>query len=62
MYVGDSPAHDIAPAKSLGMLTAFARRASRWTPSGEEQEADSEADAFEEDKKEETLKSLLSDS
>jgi putative hydrolase of the HAD superfamily len=48
MYVGDSPAHDIAPAKSLGMLTAFARRASRWTPSGEEQEADHVVDSFEE--------------
>jgi len=48
MYVGDSPAHDIAPAKSLGMLTAFARRASRWAPIGEEQEADYVIDSFEE--------------
>jgi putative hydrolase of the HAD superfamily len=48
MYVGDSPAHDIAPAKSIGMLTAFARRASRWTPSGSEQEADHVIDSFDE--------------
>ena len=48
MYVGDSPAHDIAPAKSIGMLTAFARRASRWTPSGAEQEADHVIDSFDE--------------
>jgi putative hydrolase of the HAD superfamily len=47
MYVGDSPAHDIAPAKSLGMITTFARRASKWAPSGESQQADHEIDNFE---------------
>ncbi|MDE0890929.1 MAG: HAD family hydrolase, partial [Planctomycetota bacterium] len=47
MYVGDSPAHDVAPAKSLGMITAFARRASKWTPSGESQQADHDIDSFE---------------
>jgi len=29
MYVGDSPTHDIAPPKSLGLKTVFARRAAR---------------------------------
>ncbi len=29
MYVGDSPEHDIAPPKSLGMVTVWARRASK---------------------------------
>ncbi|MBL8861454.1 MAG: TIGR02253 family HAD-type hydrolase [Planctomycetes bacterium] len=29
MYVGDSPLHDIAPPKSLGMITVWARRAAR---------------------------------
>jgi putative hydrolase of the HAD superfamily len=47
MYVGDSPAHDVAPAKSLGMITAFARRASKWTPSDESERADYEIDDFE---------------
>jgi len=30
MYVGDSPAHDVAPAKSLGMISVFSSRASRY--------------------------------
>ena len=47
MYVGDSPAHDVAPAKSLGMITAFARRASKWTPTDESERADYEIDDFE---------------
>jgi putative hydrolase of the HAD superfamily len=47
MYVGDSPAHDVAPAKSLGMITAFARRASKWTPTDEGERADYEIDDFE---------------
>ncbi len=29
MYVGDSPSHDIAPPKSIGMLAVWARRAAR---------------------------------
>jgi putative hydrolase of the HAD superfamily len=29
MYVGDSPEHDIAPPKSIGMVATWARRASR---------------------------------
>ena len=46
MYVGDSPAHDIAPPKSLGMITAWARRASRWTPQSESEQATHEIDDF----------------
>ena len=30
MYVGDSPAHDVAPAKALGMIAVFSSRASRY--------------------------------
>ncbi len=29
MYVGDSPEHDIAPPKSIGMITVWARRAAK---------------------------------
>jgi putative hydrolase of the HAD superfamily len=29
MYIGDSPEHDIAPPKSIGMVATWARRASR---------------------------------
>jgi len=29
MYVGDSPEHDIAPPKSIGMITVWAKRAAR---------------------------------
>jgi putative hydrolase of the HAD superfamily len=47
MFVGDSPAHDVAPAKSLGMITTFASRASKWTPSDESQQADHEIEDFE---------------
>lgn len=32
MYVGDNLANDIAPPKSLGMLTTWARRAAKHTP------------------------------
>jgi putative hydrolase of the HAD superfamily len=32
MYVGDNPLHDIAPARSLGMPTAWSSRAARRTP------------------------------
>lgn len=30
MYVGDNPAHDVAPAMALGMPAVFARRSSKW--------------------------------
>ena len=46
MYVGDSPAHDVAPPKSLGMITAWARRASKWTPTDESEQATHEVDDF----------------
>ena len=29
MYVGDSPEHDVAPPKSVGMITVWARRAAK---------------------------------
>jgi putative hydrolase of the HAD superfamily len=29
MYVGDNPAHDVAPPKSIGMIAVWARRAAR---------------------------------
>jgi FMN phosphatase YigB (HAD superfamily) len=29
MYVGDSPEHDIAPPKSIGMKTVWARRSAK---------------------------------
>ncbi len=32
MYVGDSPEHDIAPPRSLGMATVWSARAARRTP------------------------------
>jgi putative hydrolase of the HAD superfamily len=31
MYVGDSPSHDVLPAKSVGMMTAWSSRAARTT-------------------------------
>ena len=32
MYVGDNPAHDVVPARSIGMPTAWSSRAARKTP------------------------------
>jgi len=32
MYVGDSPSHDVTPAKSLGMVAVWAKRAARTLP------------------------------
>ena len=32
MYVGDSPEHDVAPPRSLGMATVWSARAARKTP------------------------------
>lgn len=34
MYVGDSPEHDIAPPKSIGMITVWASRAAKRTLAG----------------------------
>jgi putative hydrolase of the HAD superfamily len=34
MYVGDSPEHDIAPPRSIGMITVWARRAAKRTLAG----------------------------
>lgn len=34
MYVGDSPEHDIAPPKALGMVTVWARRAAKHSCAG----------------------------
>ncbi len=36
MYVGDSPEHDIAPPRSIGMITVWAKRAARHTCAGTE--------------------------
>lgn len=46
MYVGDNPSNDIAPPRSLGMVTVWARRYSRATDAGVE--ADHTIDSFEE--------------
>jgi len=48
VYVGDSPAHDVAPARSLGMTTVWARRASKWQSTPEQVGADYVVDTFEE--------------
>ena len=40
MYVGDNPAHDVVPAKTLGITTVWARRASRWNTNAEAVDAD----------------------
>lgn len=32
MYVGDSPEHDIAPPRSIGMITVWAKRAAKHAP------------------------------
>ena len=40
MYVGDSPTHDIAPAHSIGMFTAWSSRAARATLADTGVEAD----------------------
>ena len=46
IHVGDSPAHDVAPARSLGMTTVWARRASKWQASPEQVGADYVVDDF----------------
>lgn len=48
IYIGDSPAHDVAPARSLGMTTIWARRASKWQATPEQVGADHIVDNFEE--------------
>jgi putative hydrolase of the HAD superfamily len=40
MYVGDSPEHDIAPPRSIGMITVWARRAARHGLEGKSFEPD----------------------
>jgi putative hydrolase of the HAD superfamily len=44
MYVGDNPAHDIAPAMLLGMPAVWAKRCSKWK--GTEVESTHEVDNF----------------
>jgi len=46
MYVGDSPAHDIAPPNSLGMVTVWARRAAKYGLEGSGIEPDHIVDDF----------------
>jgi putative hydrolase of the HAD superfamily len=36
MYVGDNPAHDVAPPKSLGMIAVWADFATKHSPCGVE--------------------------
>lgn len=48
MYVGDSPLHDIAPPRSLGMITVWARRAARHGLEGTSVEPHYTVDNFEE--------------
>jgi len=47
IHVGDSPAHDVAPARSLGMTTVWARRASKWQATPQQVNADYVVDNFE---------------
>ena len=46
MYVGDNPAHDIAPPKSLGMVTVWARAAAKHQPEGAADKPDHTIDSF----------------
>lgn len=46
IHVGDSPAHDVAPARSLGMTTVWARRASKWKATPEQVNADHTVEDF----------------
>lgn len=48
MYVGDSPEHDIAPPKSIGMITVWARRAAKHTLEGTSILPDHTVSSFEE--------------
>ncbi|MEW6073404.1 MAG: TIGR02253 family HAD-type hydrolase [Planctomycetota bacterium] len=46
MYVGDSPEHDVAPPRSIGMITVWARRASKRSLEGTGIEPDHVVDDF----------------
>jgi len=46
MYIGDSPEHDIAPPKSIGMVATWARRASRFKDESPKVAADHVIDDF----------------
>ena len=46
MYVGDHPAHDVAPPKSLGMITVWARGAAKHRPEPDAPEPDHVIDGF----------------
>lgn len=48
LYVGDNPSHDIAPPQSLGIRTAYARRASKHKLEGTSIRPDHVIDDFEE--------------
>ena len=48
MYVGDSPAHDVAPSNEIGMVSVWARRASKWRGTTSHTDADHTIDSFDE--------------
>jgi putative hydrolase of the HAD superfamily len=48
MYVGDNPAHDVAPPQSIGMIACWARRAAKHGLDGTGIEPDHVVDDFEE--------------
>ncbi|MDF1800344.1 MAG: HAD-IA family hydrolase [Planctomycetota bacterium] len=48
MYIGDSPAHDVAPTRSIGMVSVWARRASKWRGSAGDFDVDHVIDSFDE--------------
>ena len=48
MYVGDNPEHDIAPPKSIGMITVWARRAAKHDLEGTGIVPDTRVDDFDE--------------
>lgn len=48
MYIGDSPAHDVAPPKQIGMVSVWAKRAARRTLEGTDIEPDHVIESFDE--------------
>ena len=48
MYIGDSPAHDVAPPKQIGMVSVWAKRAARRTLEGTDIEPDHVIGSFDE--------------
>ena len=46
MYVGDNPEHDVAPPKSVGMRTVWARRSAKHGITGSESEPDHVVEDF----------------